>query len=256
MSSIDLPSNLFKARLKAGQSQLGIWNTIGGNTVPEMLGGAGFDWVLIDCEHAPVETVDALSALQAIGQEPGVSAVVRPAANDPVLFKRLLDMGAQTLLVPYVQSAEEAEAAVHAMRYGPSGMRGMAGMTRATRYGKVADYYARAEQELCLIVQVESLAAIDKLEEIATVDGVDGVFIGPADLSASMGLRGQTSHPEVVAVIDAALARLKVAGVPAGIMALDPVEARRYIGMGSIMTAVGVDLVLLADAVAALRERF
>jgi 4-hydroxy-2-oxoheptanedioate aldolase len=256
MPSIDLPRNLFKARLKAGQSQLGIWNTIGGNTVPEMLGGAGFDWVLIDCEHAPIETVEVLAALQAIGQTPDVSAVVRPAANDPVLFKRLLDMGAQTLLVPYVQSGEEAAAAVRAMRYGPAGMRGMAGMTRATRYGKVADYYDRAEEELCLIVQVESIAAIDRLEEIATTDGVDGVFIGPSDLSASMGLRGRTSHPEVVAVIDDALARLGAVGVPAGIMALDPVEAARCIAMGSVMTAVGVDLVLLADAVARLRERF
>lgn len=256
MLSNDLPTNLFKARLKAGQSQLGIWNTIGGNTVPEMLGEAGFDWVLVDCEHAPVETVEVQAALQAIGQNPDVSAVVRPAANDPVLFKRLLDMGAQTLLVPYVQTAEEARTAVRAMRYAPSGIRGMAGMTRATRYGKVADYYERAEEELCLIVQVESIGAIDKLEEIATTEGVDGVFIGPSDLSASMGLRGQTSHPEVVAVIDEALVRLKSAGVPAGIMALNPVEAVRYIEMGSIMTAVGVDLVLLADAVAALRQRF
>lgn len=256
MPSIDLPKNRFKARLQEGQGQLGIWNTIGGNTVPEMLGGAGFDWVLIDCEHAPVETVEVLAALQAIGQNPEVSAVVRPAANDPVLFKRLLDMGAQTFLVPYVQTAAEAEAAARAMRYGPTGIRGMAGMTRATRYGKVPDYFNRAEDELCLIVQVETIDAIDQLEEIAAVDGVDGVFIGPADLSASMGLRGQTSHPEVVAVIEDAFARLKAAGVPAGVMALKPAEAVRYVEMGSVMTAVGVDLVLLAEAVANLRERF
>lgn len=256
MPSIDLPINRFKARLQAGQGQLGIWNTIGGNTVPELLGGAGFDWVLVDCEHAPVEPVEVLGALQAIGQNLEVSAVVRPAANDPVLFKRLLDMGAQTFLVPYIQTAAEAEAAVRAMRYGPKGIRGMAGMTRATRYGKVTDYYNRAESELCLIVQVETIYAMDQLEAIAAVDGVDGVFIGPADLSASMGLRGQTSHPEVVAVIEDALARLKAAGVPAGIMALNPADAARYIDLGSVMTAVGVDLVLLAEAVATLRERF
>ncbi|MHA7889185.1 HpcH/HpaI aldolase family protein [Roseicyclus sp.] len=253
---MDLPINRFKARLQAGQGQLGIWNTIGGNTVPELLGGAGFDWVLVDCEHAPVEPVEVLGALQAIGQNLEVSAVVRPAANDPVLFKRLLDMGAQTFLVPYVQTAAEAEAAVRAMRYGPKGIRGMAGMTRATRYGKVTDYYDRAEGELCLIVQVETIDAMDKLEAIAAVDGVDGVFIGPADLSASMGLRGQTSHPDVVAVIEDAFARLKAAGVPAGVMALNPSEAARYIDLGSVMTAVGVDLVLLAEAVATLRERF
>lgn len=144
---MDLPRNLFKARLKAGTQQIGMWNMIGGNTVPEMLAGAGYDWVLVDCEHAPVDTLDVLPALQAIGQYPDVSAVVRPAANDPVLFKRLLDIGAQTLLVPYVQSAEEARAAVSAMRYGPRGIRGMAGAMRATRYGRVTDYFTRAEEE-------------------------------------------------------------------------------------------------------------
>jgi 4-hydroxy-2-oxoheptanedioate aldolase len=256
MPSIDLPQNRFKTRLLAGESQLGIWNTIGGNTVPEMLGGAGFDWVLVDCEHAAVETVEVQAALQAIGQRPEVSAVVRPAANDPVLFKRVLDMGAQTLLVPSVQSAEDAAAAVRSMRYGPTGIRGMAGMTRATRYGRVADYYDRAEEELCLIVQVETISAMEELEAIATTEGVDGVFIGPSDLSASMGLRGQTGHPEVVAVIEDAFARLEVVGVPAGVMALNPKEARGYIEKGSVMTAVGVDLVLLAEAVSALRKRF
>ena len=252
----ELPQNLFKARLKDGDNQLGIWNTIGGNTVPELLGGSGFDWVLVDCEHSPIETVEVLSALQAIGQTPGVSAVVRPASNDPVLIKRLLDMGAQTLMVPFVQSPAEAASAVAAMRYGPAGVRGLAGMTRATRYGKVADYYNRAEEELCLVVQVETIGAIVELEDIAQTDGVDAVFIGPSDLSASMGLRGQTSHPEVVAVIEDALARLKAIGVPAGVMALDPVEATGYIAKGSVITAVGVDLVMLADAVAALREKF
>jgi 4-hydroxy-2-oxoheptanedioate aldolase len=138
------PTNVFKATLKERRHQLGIWNTIGGNTVPDMLGGAGFDWVLIDCEHAAIEAVEVLPALQAIAAHPNVSAIVRPAANDPTLFKRLLDMGAQTLLVPYVQTVEEAEQAVAAMRYGPHGVRGMAGMTRATRYGQVDDYFATA----------------------------------------------------------------------------------------------------------------
>lgn len=253
---MDMPKNRFKAGLRAGRSQIGLWNTIGGNTVPEMLGGAGFDWVLIDCEHAAIEAVEVLPALQAIGQTPEVSSVVRPATNDPTLFKRLLDMGAQTFLVPYVQSAQEAENAVSAMRYGPQGVRGMAGMTRATRYGKVEDYYNRAEEELCLIVQVETIDAVDQLEAIARTEGVDGVFIGPADLSASMGLRGQMGHPDVVAVIEDAFERLKRLDVPAGIMALNPDDANRYIGLGSVMTAVGVDLVMLADAAAALRAKF
>ncbi|ABD57052.1 HpcH/HpaI aldolase family protein [Jannaschia sp. CCS1] len=253
---MDLPKNHFKAALHEGRSQIGLWNTIGGNTVPEMLGGAGFDWVLVDCEHSAVEAVEVLPALQAIGQTPEVSAIVRPATNDATLFKRLLDMGAQTFLVPYVQSAEEAASAVRAMRYGPQGIRGMAGMTRATRYGKVEDYFNRAEEELCLIVQVETIEAMEQLEAIATTPGVDGVFIGPADLSASMGLRGQTSHPDVVAVIEDAFATLTRIGVPVGVMALNPDDATRYIALGSVMTAVGVDLVMLADAASALRARF
>lgn len=255
-ATMDNPRNRFKAAIRSGRHQLGIWNTIGGNTVPELLGEAGFDWVLVDCEHAAIETIDVLPALQAVAANPKVSAVVRPAANDPVLFKRLLDMGAQTLLVPYVQSAQEAAAAVAAMRYGPRGIRGMAGMTRATRYGKVADYFTRAEEELCLIVQVETAGALEALEEIAGTDGVDGVFIGPADLSASMGYPGQFDHPEVTAAIADAFKRLAAMGVPAGIMALDPAVARHYIDNGSVFTAVGVDLVLLADAVAELRGKF
>lgn len=250
------PKNLFKAALKAQRHQLGIWNTIGGNTVPELLGGAGFDWVLVDCEHAAVEAVEALPALQAIAGNPGVSGVVRPADNDPILFKRLLDMGAQTLLVPYVQSAAEAEAAVEAMRYGPRGVRGMAGMTRATRYGKVEDYFLTAEDDLCLLLQVETVAGLDALEDIATTDGVDGVFIGPADLSASMGYPGQTTHPEVLQAIETAFKRLQAVGVPAGILVLDVDEAKRMIELGAGFTAVGVDMVLLAKAVYDLRAAF
>lgn len=253
---MDLPKNRFKAALRQGRSQLGLWNTVRGPTVPELLGGAEFDWVLVDCEHSDFETSDVFPALQAIGQNPETSAIVRPASNDPILFKRLLDTGAQTLLVPYVQSASEAEAAVRAMRYGPEGIRGMAGMTRATRYGKVADYYNRAEEELCLVVQVETIDAIAQLEAIATTPGVDAVFIGPADLSASMGLRGRMSHPDVVAVIEAAFETLQRLNVPIGIMALNPDEAKRYIALGSVMTAVGVDLVLLAESVATLRAKF
>lgn len=251
-----LPANRFKATLRERRHQLGIWNTIGGNTVPELLGGAGFDWVLIDCEHAAIEAVEVLPALQAIEATPDVAALVRPAENDPVLFKRLLDMGAQTLLVPYVQSRAEAEAAVSAMRYGPRGIRGMAGMTRATRYGKVANYFTTAEEELCLICQIETVAGLEALEDIATTDGVDGVFFGPADLSASMGLPGQTGHPDVVAAIEDGFARLAAIDVPGGVMALDLGAAKHFIDKGALFTSVGVDLVLLADAVARLRSEF
>jgi 4-hydroxy-2-oxoheptanedioate aldolase len=250
------PKNLFKAALKAGQHQLGIWNSIGGTTVTEMLAGCGYDWVLIDTEHSPVDVNDVLPALQAIAAYPEVTAIVRPAVNDTVLIKRLLDLGAQTLLLPYVQSAEEAEAAVHAMRYPPKGIRGMAGVTRASRYGMVEDYATRAEEELCLIVQVETKVALDQLEEIAAVEGVDGVFIGPSDLSASMGYPGQTGHPAVVEAIEQAIARLKAVGMPAGILTLNEAFAQRCIDLGTTFTAVGVDLALLSDATRALRSRF
>jgi len=251
-----IPQNTFKSRLGDGTCQLGMWNTIGGNTVPEMLGGSGFDWVLIDCEHAAIETVEALPALQAIGQTPGCPALVRPADNDPVLFKRLLDMGAQTLVVPYVQTGAEAEKAVAAMRYGPRGMRGMAGMTRATRYGQIADYFTTAETELCLILQIESTTGLENLEAIAKTEGVDGVFFGPSDLSASMGHPGDTEHPQVKAALDAAIARLTAWGVPWGIMSLQPDSAKEYIAKGASYIAIGVDLVLLAQAVNDLKGAF
>ncbi|WP_334065948.1 HpcH/HpaI aldolase family protein [Nereida ignava] len=250
------PKNCFKSAIAGQRRQLGVWNTIGGNTVPELLGGAGFDWVLVDCEHAAIETIEVLPALQAIGQTPATSAVVRVASNDATLFKRVLDMGAQTVMVPYVQTADEATAAVHAMRYGPQGMRGMAGMTRATRYGKIDNYYNEAEDDLCLIVQVETLTGLENLDAIAKTDGVDAVFIGPADLSASMGLRGQMTHVDVDAAVSDAIKRLVDLGVPAGVMALAPDVADRYLNLGANFVAVAVDLVVLADAISHIRTRF
>jgi 4-hydroxy-2-oxoheptanedioate aldolase len=246
------PKNHFKAALQAGTQQIGVWNTIGGATVVEMLAGSGFDWVLVDTEHAPVDVTDVLPALQAIAGYPGTSAVVRAAGNDHVEIKRLLDIGVQSLMIPYVQTAEEARSAVSAMRYGPRGIRGFSGMTRATRFGKVERYVDNVERELCLIVQVETIAAVGRLEEIASVDGVDGVFIGPSDLAASMGHPGQLKHPEVIAVIRDVIERLRAIGKPVGILSLDPEFTRSCIGWGSRFTAVGVDMCLLDDAVRAL----
>lgn len=250
------PRNLLKAAVKEGRHQLGIWSSVPDPMVQEVLAGAGFDWVLIDCEHAPFEVRDVLPALQAIAQHPEVSGAVRPAANDPVLIKRLLDLGAQTLIIPYVESADEARAAVKAMRYGPDGVRGMAGMTRATRYGAVEGYSKSAAVELCLITQIESVQGVKNLEAIGAVDGVDAVFIGPSDLSASMGYPGEADHPEVRHAIDDILSRAKAAGIPCGLMDLSPDRAKTYIEMGSALTAVGVDLVLLVDAIKGLREKF
>jgi 4-hydroxy-2-oxoheptanedioate aldolase len=250
------PKNLFKAAIHAGRPQIGIWNTVGGPVIVEQLALAGFDWVLIDTEHSPLEPVDVLPSLQAVAGYPATSAVVRIVVNDTALIKRHLDMGVQTLLIPYVESAEEARAAVAAMRYPPRGVRGMAGITRATRYGRVAHYATRAEEELCLLVQVESARALADIEAIATVDGVDGVFIGPADLSASMGYPGNPGHPDVVAAIEGAIATLNRLGVPAGILSLDEAFTRRCMDLGTVFTAVGVDLALLDRAVRDLAARF
>ena len=250
------PENRFKTALREGRHQLGIWNAIGGNIVPEVLASCGFDWVVVDTEHSPVEVTDVLPALQAIAGYPDVSAIVRPAFNDPVLIKRVLDLGAQTVLLPYIQSVEEAEAAVRAVRYPPAGIRGVAGLTRASRFGAVERYTATADAEICLLLQVETAIALDRMEEIAAVEGVDGIFIGPSDLAASMGHPGAPGHPEVVAAIEDAIVRLKKMGVPAGILTLDEDFARRCMELGTLFTAVGIDLGVLANGVRALRARF
>lgn len=252
---MDLPKNHFKARLKAGEQQFGLWNSITGSMVAEALAGTGFDWLVIDTEHSLTDVPDTLAMMQAMAGYP-VSPVVRPAANDAVLIKRLLDLGAQTLVVPYVQNATEALAAVTAMRYPPRGIRGVAGLTRAGRFGAVANYTARAEEELCLIVQVETAEALAEIEAIAAVDGVDGLFIGPSDLAASMGHPGAPGHPAVVAAIEDAISRILAAGKPAGILTLDPAFARRCIALGTTFTALGMDIHLLVQGARRLAADF
>ena len=244
---MDLPVNRFKQALKDGQQQIGLWNSIPGPLVAEALAGCGFDWVVIDTEHAPTDVPDVLAMLQAMAPYP-VSAVVRPAANDPVLIKRLLDFGAQTLILPYIQSAEEAQAAVAAVRYAPRGIRGVAGLTRASRFGAVPDYTRRADAEICLILQVETALALSRIEEIAATDGVDGLFIGPADLAASMGHPGALDHPAVRAAIEDAIRRITAAGKPAGILTSDAAFARACMGWGTRFTAVGMDIGLMLQA--------
>lgn len=244
---MDLPVNRFKQALKDGQQQIGLWNSIPGPLVAEALAGCGFDWVVIDTEHAPTDVPDVLGMLQAMAPYP-VSAVVRPAANDPVLIKRLLDFGAQTLILPYIQSAEEAQAAVAAVRYAPRGMRGVAGLTRASRFGAVPDYTRRADAEICLILQVETALALSRIEEIAATDGVDGLFIGPADLAASMGHPGALDHPAVKAAIEDAIRRITATGKPAGILTSDAAFARACMGWGTRFTAVGMDIGLMLHA--------
>lgn len=249
---MDMPPNRFRAALREGRHQLGLWNAIPGPVGVEIAASAGFDWLVIDGEHGPIGTADVLPALQAVSAYPGTSAVVRPPSNDLVTIKRLLDMGAQTLLIPMVSSADEAAAAASAMRYAPAGMRGLAGIQRASRWGRVTDYAARAADELCLIVQVETRQGLANLDAIAATPGVDGVFIGPADLAASLGHPSDHGHRDVQDAIAAAIDRLRALGTPAGILATDPDEARARIASGTAFTAVGVDAMILARSLDAL----
>lgn len=250
-----LPRNELKHALAEGRQQIGLWAAIPDPAVVEALAGCGYDWLLIDTEHSPVDPAGVLPLLQACAPYPG-SAVVRPAENDTALIKRHLDMGAQSLLIPYIQSRAEAQAAVDAVRYPPRGVRGYAGLTRANRYGTLPDYARTCEEEICLLLQVETIAAVERLDEIATVDGVDGIFIGPADLAASMGYPGEPAHPEVMKVVEDTIRRLAALGKPSGFLSLDPDICRRCIEAGSTFTAVGVDFALMLKAARALRQEF
>jgi 4-hydroxy-2-oxoheptanedioate aldolase len=252
---MELPRNAFKHAIAAGQLQVGLWSSLCSNIAAEIVADAGFDWILFDTEHSPNEIPGLLAQLQASAR--GTAApIVRPAWNAAVLIKRVLDIGAQSILVPYVQNAEEAGRAVSAVRYPPAGIRGVAAAARASRYGRVKDYLKTADREICLLVQVETRTALDALEAIAAVDGVDGVFIGPSDLSASFGHIGNPQHPEVQAALEQAVRRLKAVGKPAGILTLSEDEARRYIGWGYTFVAVGSDIGLLGRGADALVRNF
>jgi len=249
------PPNAFKAALARGDSQVGLWLGLASGYATEVVAGAGFDWLLIDGEHAPNTLDSILAQLQVLAAYP-VEPVVRPAWNDPVEIKRLLDVGARTLLVPMIQSAEEAAAAVAAMRYPPEGIRGVgSALARASRWNRLPAYLDEANDTMCTLVQVETRRGIEALDAICAVDGVDGVFIGPADLAADYGYRGRPADPAMQTVIDAALARIRSHGKAAGILVSDPVLAEHYIARGSVFTAVGVDATLLARAATDLAAR-
>ncbi len=252
---MELSRNRFKQAIAAGQVQIGLWSSLCNSIAAEIVADSGFDWILFDSEHSPNEIPGLMAQLQASARGTA-SAIVRPAWNDAVLIKRVLDIGAQSILVPYVQDAEEARRAVAAIRYPPAGIRGVAAASRASRYGRVTDYLKKADSEICLLVQVETRAALDRLEAIAAVDGVDGVFIGPSDLSASFGHIGHPQHAEVQKALEDGVRRLKAIGKPAGILTLSEEEARRYIGWGYTFVAVGSDIGLLARGADALAKRF
>ena len=252
---MELPVNQFKRGMQAGKPQIGLWSSLSSNYSVEVIAGAGFDWLLLDTEHSPNDLENVVTQLQAAAAYP-TTAIVRPAWNDMVLIKRFLDVGVQTLLIPYVQTPEEAAAAVAYTRYPPRGVRGVAGFTRATGFGRVKDYFKRVEEELCVLVQVETRLGLDNLNAIANTDGVDGVFIGPADLSAGLGHLGDIPHPEVQKAIDDAIARIRIAGKAPGILAPVEADARRYLQMGCMFVAVGADVGLLARESEKLCARF
>ncbi len=245
--------NAFKAALQAGRPQIGLWLGLTSSYSAELLAGAGFDWLLIDGEHAPNSVQTVLTQLQAIAPYPS-----QPVAwNDPVQIKQLLDVGAQTLLVPMVQNADEARQAVRATRYPPAGIRGVgSALARASRWNRIPDYLQQANDAMCVLVQIETRETLKNLPQILDVEGVDGVLIGPADLSADMGFAGNPQHPEVQAAIEQAIAQIRAAGKAPGILMANEQLAKRYLELGARFVAVGVDTTLLARGAEALAARF
>lgn len=248
---MELAHNAFKAALKAGKPQLGIWSSLVSPVVAEILGQSAFDWVLFDAEHSPVDLAGLQPLLQACAGGKA-HAAVRPPWNDMVMVKRVLDMGAQTVLLPFVQTPAEAAAAVASTRYPPAGMRGVSAATRAGGYGRRPDYLARAGDNICTLVQVETAEALAQLDAIAATPDLDGVFIGPSDLAASMGHLGQPGHPDVQAAIQGAAKTILARGRAPGILAVSAADARRYLDWGYLFVACGLDLRILVQGVDAL----
>ena len=241
-----LAPNRFLAGLRAGVPQIGCWASLMAHYATEILGGAGFDWVLLDMEHAPNELHTILPQLQVMERYDG-TALVRPPWNDTVILKKLLDAGTRGFLIPMVQSAEEARAAVAAVRYPPRGVRGVSGSTRANQFGRIKDYFDRIEEETALLVQAETLAALEVVEDIASVDGVDGVFFGPADIAADMGYLGQPMAEAVWEKILPAAQKVMDLGVPVGTLVFDPTFAKTLIDRGFTFVATGSDVSLLTS---------
>jgi 4-hydroxy-2-oxoheptanedioate aldolase len=253
---MDMPINTFKQRLKSDKAQIGLWLGLATPYCAELAANADFDWLLIDGEHAPNDIRSMLGQLQAIA--PYAShPVIRPVAGDTTLIKQILDIGTQTLLIPMVESAEQARELVRAVHYPPSGVRGVgSALARASRWNSVPGYLDKADEQICLLVQIESLKGLENLDAIVNVEGVDGVFIGPADLSAAMGHRGNPGHPEVQAVIEDTIIRIRDAGKAPGILSADERLARRYIELGAAFVAVGVDTSVLMQGLQALTSKF
>lgn len=250
------PRNPFKAALREGRFQLGLWVALGSPYVAEILSGSGYDWLLIDGEHGPND-------MPRLGEQVGAlrgsaaHAIVRPPMGEAWLLKQLLDQGVQTFLIPMVESAAEAEALVRALRYPPHGIRGVgAGLGRASNFNRVPDYLVTADAEICLLVQVENRAGLAAIDEIAAVDGVDGIFIGPSDLAADMGYLGDPGADAVQAAIADAFGRIEAMGKARGIMTVSLPQAQAYRDLGADFMAIGTDVNCLVEAADGLRRRF
>ena len=259
------PVNLFKQAMAEGRTQIGLWVGLADGYATELLAGTGYDWLLIDGEHAPNDLRSVLAQLQAVASASGAlpagaprpHPIVRLPVGETALIKQYLDIGAQTLLVPMVDTPEQAAQLAQATRYPPEGVRGMgAGLARASRWQAYPNYIHEANAQACLLVQAETVEAMKNLDTIAATPGVDGVFIGPADLSASMGFVGQPNHPEVQAAISDGIARIRRAGKAAGILATAEAPALQWLAAGAQFVAVGIDTALLTSAAKALRARF
>lgn len=253
---MQISRNLFKQRLSRDQLQIGLFLGIGSAYSSEIVATTGFDWLLIDGEHAPFDVADVLAQLQALAAYP-VHPVVRPVDHDTARIKQLLDIGVQTLLVPMVSTAEQARSLVRAMRYPPAGVRGVGtGLARAARWNAVNEYFSVADGEMCLLVQIECKEGVENLDEILSIDGVDGAFIGPADLAASLGYLGEPHHPAVQGVIESMIKKIVASGKAAGIFMGDPVAASKYALQGIRLFGVGADTVLLRIAALQLVDSF
>lgn len=244
---MQLSVNSFSHAIAAGDKQIGLWVSLCSNVSAEVVAPAGYDWALVDMEHSPNDYLSVLGQLQVFASS-GTTAIVRPDWNDPVTVKRLLDLGAQGLLFPMIQTVEEAEKAVAATRYPPLGIRGVSGTTRATKFGRVTDYNDRVDQETTVILQVETVSAVALSLDIAAVDGVDGIFFGPGDIAADLGLIGQPLHPDVWDLIRPAAKALIAKGVPVGTLVMDPEFAAELLNEGFSFVACAMDTALLAKA--------
>ena len=242
------PTNKFKAGLKAGERQIGCWMSFGEMITCEVMGTTGFDWLLFDCEHNPYDVKnmrDCLAALQGTDS----SVAVRVPVGETWIIKQVLDAGAQTVLVPMVESADQARQLVRDVRYPPNGDRGVGyGTTRSARFGQIADYGPTADDQICLLVQVENRAGLAALDEILEIDGIDGVFVGPADLAADHGHLGDLLHPEVQELIVDAISRIAASDKAAGILSTNDEMTTKMIGAGAQFVAVGLDLLMLRAA--------